>query len=129
MIDAKILLERIDAIYQVMQNPEFPGDLVEIKIKRDKLYRMILLSDLRGHEGLNELLKEFTEEIGNSNDRLLNENSNKMTDKERDRLIDKRELYTDFTLYLSYQEKDLQDIEKWISDQESHIKDSSGKWY
>jgi hypothetical protein len=129
MIDAKILLERIDAIYLKMQNPEFPGDLVEIKIKRDKLYRMILLSDLRGHEGLNELLKEFTEEIGNINDRLLNENSNKLTDKERDRLIDKRELYADFILYLSYQEKDLEDIEKWISDQENHIKDSSGKWY
>lgn len=98
-----------------------PQDISVIDSWMSKAKELFLKKSLLDHDGIKYVLEIFEGEVKSIDDRLLNEDSTKMPDKERDRLLDRRALaqkYLDLFLTL---ESDLETLEGQVDNELEHI--------
>lgn len=122
MKNSQELLQRIDELKKKFADPAYPEDVETIKSWREKLIRAMLMDDLSKHEGIKMILKKYKEEIDEINELLLSADSTKLNDKERDRLLDKRYMYEDFVGLLESPKKEMEMIEKEVTENEEFVK-------
>lgn len=82
-------------------------DVVQIEAWIEEARRLILLDNLFKHDGIKYVYNIFASEIKKINSSLLKSDSKEMSDYQRDRLIDKRDLmlkyinlFTDLTVQI-----------------------------
>ncbi len=111
---------RIDALLKKFVNPAFPEDIEEINKWKEEAKRAMLAKDIKNHEGIKLIVKRFASDVEGINLLLLNANSEKLSDKERDRLLDKKFLYIEFLSIFPEAEKILKEIEKKVAENEGN---------
>ena len=72
--------------------------------------RLLFLDNLKGHKGIKLILDTYTKDLADMNLLLLQVSSKEMSDKERDRMIDRRNMYQKFVDMFEDVEKDLETI-------------------
>jgi len=78
----------------------------------ERAKKLMLLQSLKGHDGVKYVLEVFTSEIEKINDVLQNKYSKELSDSERDRLLDKRELAQKYVNLFSSVEGELEKLEE-----------------
>ncbi len=81
--------------------------------------RLFLLKSLKDHDGVKYVLETFHSEVDKINDKLKNSYSKDLSDKERDRLLDKRDLAQKYMNLFDHVEEDLEKLEE-VVDSESN---------
>lgn len=88
-------------------------DIVEIESWEKSLQKIRLMEDLKKHAGIQMIMNDWILEIKKINQRLNREKSDTLSDKERDRLFDKREMFLKFVSYFSINNQ-LESLEKEV---------------
>lgn len=88
-------------------------DIAEIESWEKSLQKIRLMEDLKKHAGIQMILQDWTSEIVKINYRLNSEKSDTLPDKERDKLLDKREMFNKFISYFSTTNQ-LESLEKEV---------------
>lgn len=89
-------------------------DQAEIKKWSSDIQKNMLLASLAKHEGLSFLTGPMEDEIKAINMALLENDSKKTSDYDRDRLIDKRNMYRTFINSLADAEKNVEKLHEKI---------------
>jgi hypothetical protein len=93
-----------------------PGDQAVIDSWMSGAKKSLFVASLRGNKGIELILETFTNDIRDINLLLVETDSSKLSDKERDRLLDRRNMYRKFVLIFRDGEKNLEAIEKQIDE-------------
>ena len=117
-INKQQLLDRIDSLLRQFSNPAFPDDVETMRNWKSQVYRAMINDNLKEHEGIKMIIDFIIKKIESIDLILLNAYSDKCSDLLRDRLLDKKEMYTDF-LELFPQETELKQIEQEVKDNET----------
>ena len=115
------LEKRIDNIISKLSNGAFEEDIAEANAWKENVKRAFLTKGIKGHEGIKMIISRFAEELENINFVLLNAGSSKLSERERDRLLDKKELYRDFLSIFPEAEQTIEAIESTITENEEHL--------
>jgi len=79
--------------------------------------KLLLINSLKENDGLKFLLDNFTMEVKQINDKLLDNNSLKLPDYERDLLIIEKRCYKKFLDLFEHNDKSIQLLEKKIDEE------------
>ena len=90
-----------------MDNSQIDGWIIEAK-------RLFLLQSLKEHDGIKYLLEIFESEVAKINDNLLKADSKTLSDYERDRLLDRRDLAQKYLNLFLPVEGDLEKLENLV---------------
>ena len=91
-------------------------DVAEIEGWIDSAKRLFILKSLKDHDGIKYVLAIFQSEIESINNQLLKADSKILSDYQRDRLLDKRELAQKYLDLFIPVEGRLEDLEKKVDD-------------
>lgn len=81
-----------------------------------KAKKSLLILSLKDHKGFQYVLDNLAVDIKNITDQLQNLDSTKLPDTQRDRLLDKKKMYTDFINIFINAEKDLESLDKKVEE-------------
>ncbi len=76
--------------------------------------RLLLLKSLAEHDGVKYVLEVFQSEVAAINARLVSEDSTKLSEKQRDRLLDRRELAQKYLDLFLPVDKELEQLEEAV---------------
>jgi hypothetical protein len=96
MTDPEEILQDLDNLIQKFEDPAYPDDKEKLKGWRDDLNRAMLMDDLRKHDGIKMIIEKYRQELIDIDTILREADSEKLPDKKRDRLLDRKELYLEF---------------------------------
>lgn len=117
----KELENRIDGIISKISGGAFEEDVAEARAWKENVKRAFLIGDVEKHEGIQLIIKKFIGELENINLVLLNASSVKISDKDRDRLLDKKVLYSEFLSLFPEAEKEIQQVENLVKENEEFL--------
>lgn len=89
-----------------------PIDLGTIDAWLAEAKRLFLIQSLKGHDGIKYVLEVFEKEVAQINEKLKSSYSKDLPDKERDRLLDKRDLAQKYLNLFSGVDEQLAKIEE-----------------
>ena len=115
------LEKRIDNIIAKLNDGAFEEDIAEANAWKETARRAFLTKGVKSHEGIKMIIDRFISELENINLVLLNANSSKISDRERDRLLDKKELYKDFLSIFPEADQAIEVIDASVAENESHL--------
>lgn len=82
----------------------------------EKAKQLFILNSLKDHDGIKYVLEIYQNEIERINDQLLKSDSKSLPDQQRDRLLDRKEMYQKhLNLFLPI-EAELEELEKKIDE-------------
>lgn len=108
-MDKTQLLEKIEKLEKRFSDPAYPEDVEEIKSWKGEVRRAMLGDNLKEHDAIKEIINHFQKEIEEMDLVLIHSYSDKLSDKARDRLLDRKEMYQQFLDFFP-QDKDLEII-------------------
>jgi hypothetical protein len=117
------LLNKIERLLAKFQDPEFLSDKEEIRGWREKIANAILIDGIKDHEGIKMLTRELSEQIVMINDILLEADSKKINDIQRDRMLDRKSIYKELLSMLLIDKKEIQDIETKVKENEHYLEE------
>ena len=106
------LLKKVGHFRKIYAGSSDPSNHEQIAEWESDVKQAILLDNLQAHDGIKLILKRLLTDIKHIDAKLLTFDSTQLPDKERDRLLDKKELYQSFTLLFVDSEKKLVEIDK-----------------
>lgn len=113
------LVDKITELYQRFSgNRADPQDVEVIGGWLEEAKRLMLLQSLKGHAGVKYVLEMFKSDVAKINEQLNKAYSKDMSDIERDRLLDRRNLAEKYVNLFDHVESDIEKLEDTI-DRES----------
>lgn len=115
------LEKRIDNIIATISGGAFEDDVSEANAWKENVKRAFLTKGVEKHEGIQLIIKRFIGELENINLVLLNANSIKLSDIQRDSLLNKKNLYQEFLSLFPEAEQSIQQVEELVKDNEEFL--------
>lgn len=117
------VIEKLDKLLSVFQDPAYVDDLEKIRSMKADTLDLLNREELCQNETLKETIKKFSGEVENINKRLLVEGSETLSTAERDRLIDKKNLYINFISYFDVEKlrKEIETVDKEVDAELEHV--------
>ena len=94
----------------------------------DRVKKVILLDDLKGHAGIQVILERFIPDIEEMNILLKSAKSKELSDFQRDLVIERKELYEWFVNLFSNLDKETKDIEESVDKEDKHFEENKDKF-
>jgi len=85
----------------------------------------MLVDSLKGHEGIKIILEKLTGDLDGMDEVLKTASSDELSDKQRDRIIDRKRLYQWFIGFFKDPEAEMQSLDKIINEEEEFVKTNS----
>jgi hypothetical protein len=104
----------IEKILQLKGRFSDPVDAETIDGWLGEAKRLFLIKSLKDHDGIKFILEQFTSEVEKINNRLQNSYSKELSDTERDRLLDKRDLANKYINIFKNTDEQLEKIEQLV---------------
>lgn len=116
-------IEKIDLLISKFQDPAYPEDLDKIKSLKETMQDLLAREALCQNETLKTIIKKYAIDVETSNKKLLIEDSTLLPDAQRDRLLDKKNLYLNFisTFDLLEIQKSIQGVDKEVDEEIAHL--------
>ncbi len=109
----EFIQSKITKLKNIFVNHHAAADnIAEIESWEKTLQKIRLMDDLKQHAGIKMILIDLDLEVKKISNRIDSEKSNTLPDRERDGLIDKREIFNKFISYFST--ANLESLEKEI---------------
>ena len=115
------ILKKIDVLIDKFSDPAYPDDILEIKEWHKAVQTAMLKKDLRKHEGVQMLVEKLREDVIEIGVVLGAADSTKLPDRQRDRLLDRKELYLWFLGFFSRVEEELAIIDKAVDEETKNL--------
>lgn len=117
------ILEKIDQLIEKFNDPAYPDDLVTIKTMRSDAEDLLSREALCQNEALKKIVRKYVTDIESFDVQLRNEDSKTLPDVARDRLIDKKKLYSDFVSQFDEIKirEELLAVDKEVAEQFAHL--------
>ena len=74
------------------------------------------------------ILDKLTEDLNGIDELLLTAQSDQLSDKQRDRILDKKTLYQWFTGFFKDTETEMKSLDKTIDEEEEHLKNNQNNF-
>ena len=104
------LLQKIETLHNLL-----PDDKAQIAVWRKTVQDAMLMDSLRKHEGIIMIIEKLTKDIEEINEILISQDSSELTDKRRDRQIDRRTLnYWFLSLFIG--DDEIVEVEKKVNE-------------
>lgn len=81
----------------------------------------MLVDSLKEHEGILMLTEKLKNDLGEMDEVLKTADSEKLPDKKRDRILDRKELYWWFISFFQDTQEEMDSLEKQIEIEEKHL--------
>ena len=116
------ILEKITKLLNFFKdNKGDTQDVGAIVSWEEQAKRLFLLKNLKEHDGIKYLLEIFEGEVAKINEVLKNSYSKDLPDKERDRLLDRREMAQKYLDLFLPVEEGLEKLEETLDDELSKL--------
>lgn len=92
-------------------------DVVTIDGWESEAKRLFLLKSLKDHDGIKYVLEIFAGQVHLINEALLKSYSKDLSDKERDRLLDKRDLAQKYLNLFNEVDEQLEELEELVDEE------------
>jgi hypothetical protein len=115
------LENKIDGIISKISGGAFESDVEEARAWKENVKRAFLTKEIKDHEGIKMIIKRFSSELEDINFVLINAKSDKIADRERDRLLDKKKMYVEFISLFPIAEKEIEQIADTVKENEEFL--------
>lgn len=112
-MQSPILLDKLQAAKQRFLDPQ---DQFKIDGWIKDAQNFLIVDSLKDHNGIKLILENFKNDIDQMNDLLLNADSKALSDADRNRIIDKRNLYRRFIQFFTDAETGIAAIETSVDE-------------
>ena len=106
----------LDKILELRNKFKDHSDQKRIESWESKAKKDLLILSLKDHSGFKFIFDNLARDIHNMNEQLNKLDSVKLPDCDRDRMIDKRDLYKKFLDIFIDAEKELRNVEKQVEE-------------
>lgn len=108
------ILDKIRLLKNKFNHRADPRDVAAIDGWYEEAKRLLLLDDLKNHDGVKYVIEIFKGDVKRISDKLDKSYSKDLPDIERDRLLDRRELAQKYLSLFEHVESDLDKIEELV---------------
>lgn len=122
------LLNKIEGLVAKFTDPAFEGDNDQLKSWRSTVQRAMIQDDLKKHEGVQLIIEQLTKDLGEMDLILKTMKSDKLSEAQRDRIIDRKELYLWFIGLFIDINTELKDIEAKVDEQANYYEDNKSNY-
>lgn len=99
------IIDRINNLAQKFGSTSYFNEQAIFKQWNNEATRALLINDLAKHDGMAGLIKGLAKEVEEIDELLVNADSKRLPDAQRDRLIDMKRMYQHFLAYFTDAEK------------------------
>lgn len=110
---SKELLDRITEAKSKFIDPIDQGIIGKWEVEAKRAF---MVSSLKDHQGIKIILANFEKDIVEIEDLLKTARSKDLSDGDRDKLIDRKELYSQFIKFFYEAEKSIETLEKQVEE-------------
>lgn len=111
------LLSKLDKLKEIFSRGD-QEDQNTIDSWYGEAKRLFLLKSLKEHDGVKYLLQVFSSEINKINEVLLSSDSSVLSDKKRDRLLDRKELAKKYVSLFTDIDEQIDKIEELVDNED-----------
>lgn len=117
------LLEKIQSLRDRFKDPAFAEDVKQITEYENQARELISREELVSHPILQVLIQKLSTDIIKMDEALVSYDSEKLSDKQRDRLLDKKALYKEFLTFfdITSLREEIASVDNLIEKEIAHV--------
>jgi len=118
-------LKDLDDLIRRFDDPAYPDDKEKLKSWKESLNQAMLMDDLAKHDAIKMIIEKYRQELIDINTVLQEADSEKLPDKKRDRLLDRKELYLEFLGLFTDTKKIISEVGVAVSKEKSNLENNN----